>query len=52
MDRRFLYTSSADVTDKSLTNEEFCYKLGGPVVLQVLRRLAEHRRLGSLWNGV
>ena len=48
MDRRFLYTGNADVTDKSLIIEEFCYKLCGPVVLQVPQHLAEHRRAGSL----
>ena len=48
---RFLYTGGANVTEKSVANEEFCYKLGGPVVLQVLQRLAEHRRVGRLWNG-
>ena len=49
---QLILTGSANVTDKSLTNEEFCYKLGGPVVLQVLQRFAEHRRAGSLRNGV
>lgn len=50
VDRRFLYTGSANFTQKSLANEEFCFKLAGPEVLKVLERLARPWRR-ELWNG-
>ena len=51
IDRRFLYNGSANITDKSECNEEFCFKLSGKVVLQVLERLAVSRHQGTLWKG-
>ena len=52
VDRRFLYTGSANFTGKSLANEELTFKLVGPDVLTVLQRMVQHRRTGKLWNGV
>ena len=52
VDRRVLYTGNANITGKSVRNEEFCFKMVGPVVLQVLERLALHRHKYPLWNGL
>lgn len=41
--RRFLYTGSPNFTTKSPDNEEFSFKVVGPVVKQVLERLARCR---------
>jgi len=43
VDRRVLYTGSANFTTKSTTNDEFCLRITGPVVLQFLEKLARHR---------
>ena len=51
IDRRFLYAGSANLTGKSTRNEEFCFKMAGPVVLQLLERLVVHRQKHSLWDG-
>jgi len=51
-DRRFLYSGNANFTRKSEDNEEFCYKMAGPVVREVLERLARHRQQNTLWNGL
>lgn len=50
IDRRYLYTGSANLTQKSHNNEELCFKVTGPAVLQVLARLAEQRQKGKLWK--
>ena len=47
-----LYSGSANYTRQSEDNEEFCYKMTGPVVRQVLERMAGHRQTGTLWNGL
>ena len=52
VDRRFLYTGSANFTQQSLANEEFCFKLVGPDVLTVLGRMVRHRQTAKLWNGL
>ena len=52
VDRRFLYTGSANFTAKSLANEEFCFKLVGHDVLTVLQRMVQHKQTGKLWNGL
>ena len=51
VDRRFLYTGSANATHKSHCNEEFCFRITGPTVSQVLERLSTHLQKGKLWNG-
>ena len=51
-DRRYLYSGNANFTRKSEDNEEYCYKMAGPVVRQVLERMARHRQMGRLWNGL
>ena len=41
-----------NVTYKSeAANEEFCFRVTGPAVRQVLERLAGHRLKGKLWDG-
>ena len=49
IDRRVVFSGNANFTQKSLSNEEFCYKASGPVVLEFLERLAVHRTVGKLW---
>jgi hypothetical protein len=46
-----LYTGSANLTQKSHSNEEFCYRMCGSVAQRMLRRLVDVRRRGKLWNG-
>ena len=48
--RRYLYTGSANVTGKSEHNEELCFRMTGPVVHQLLVRLALHKHKGVLWT--
>ena len=50
IDRRLLYTGTANLTEKSMENEELCFKLEGPVVQEVVDRLAAHRRRASVWS--
>jgi hypothetical protein len=52
VDRRFLYSGNANFTDKSEVNKEFCFRMVGPVVRQVLERLALHRQRHTLWDGL
>jgi phosphatidylserine/phosphatidylglycerophosphate/cardiolipin synthase-like enzyme len=52
VDRRFGYSGGANFTDKSMVNEEICFKMAGPVVRQLLERLAQHRQRFKLWNGL
>ena len=50
--RRYLYMGSPNLTYKSQSsNEEFCFRAVGPVVKQLLEKLAQHRQKGKLWNG-
>jgi len=51
IDRRYLYSGGANFTEKSTCNEEFVYRMVGPVVKQVLERLAAHRQAHKLWDG-
>lgn len=51
VDRRFLYAGSANLTDKSLRNQEFCFKITGPAVLKVLEQLSADRARHRLWTG-
>ena len=51
VDRRFLYSGGANITDKSNINEEYCYRMTGPVVHQVPERLAAQRLKGKVFKG-
>ena len=52
VDRRYLFSGGANLTYASRHfNEEFCYKMVGPVVRQVLERLAGHRSKYEVWGG-
>ena len=53
VDRRFLYTGNANFTAKSLDNKEWCFRMTGPVVRQVLESLAADRLSPrhKLWDG-
>ena len=51
-DRRFLFSGNANFTRQSEDNEEYCYKMAGAVVRQVLERMAQNRQTGTLWNGL
>ena len=51
VDRRYLYSGNPNVTDKSTKNEEFCYRFTGPIVSQVLSRLAVQLERGKQWDG-
>jgi hypothetical protein len=52
LNRRLLYSGNANLTDKSEVNEEFCFRMVGPVVRQVLETLALHRQRHTLWDGL
>ena len=43
VDRRVLYTGSPNITTKSATNEEWAFRLVGPVVQQALGRIALYK---------
>jgi hypothetical protein len=51
VDRRVLYTGSANFTENSRRNRETVYRMTGPVVEQVLRQLAEDRGAWGEWDG-
>ena len=51
LDRRVLYTGSANFTGKSRRNRETVFRMTGPVVDQMLRQLAEDRRREPQWDG-
>ena len=51
VDRRALYTGSANLTRKSRDNEEICFRITGPTVQAVLERLARQRQNRSPWDG-
>ena len=51
VDRKYLYSGSANATYKSLSNEEFCFRITGPSVSQVLQRLSTHLSKGRVWDG-
>ena len=46
-----MYTGNANYTYKSSANEELVFRMTGPVVLQVLGKLALHWQKGKLWDG-
>jgi phosphatidylserine/phosphatidylglycerophosphate/cardiolipin synthase-like enzyme len=51
IDANVLYTGSANLTRKSRSNEEFCYRMRGPVAQRMLVRLEAVRRRGKVWDG-
>ena len=51
VDRRYLYTGSANFTGQSVKNEELCFRMTGPVVAKVLEKLAVWRTKGEAWTG-
>ena len=51
INRRVLYTGSANLTGNSRRNSETVFRMTGPVVEQVLRQLAADRGLWSVWGG-
>ena len=51
VDRRYLYTGSANFTENSRGNEELCFKITGPVVHDVLEKLNCQKLKGKPWNG-
>ena len=52
VDRRYLYSGGANITYKSHSNDETVYRITGPVVLQILGRLAIKRETGKPWVAV
>ena len=52
VDRRYLYTGSANFTQKSRRNEELCFRMTGPVVAEVLAKLSAQKLKRKPWAGV
>jgi hypothetical protein len=52
VDQQCLYAGSANMTEQSHTNEEYCFRMTGVVVRQLLTRLGEQRQRSKAWNGV
>ena len=52
VDRRYLYTGSANSTYHSEYNEELCFRMTGPVVGETLARLATQKNERKVWKGV
>lgn len=51
INKRYLFSGNANFTEKSQSNVEFCYKMTGAVVADVLVELAKHRQKFPVWNG-
>jgi len=51
IDEGVLYSGSANLTQKSHRNEEFCFRMGGPVAQRMLERIARAQRRGRIWDG-
>ena len=51
VDRRYLYTGSANFTQKSRRNEELCFRITGPVVAEVLAKLSVQAVKCKPWVG-
>lgn len=51
VDRRYLYSGSANATHKSVFTEELCFRITGPVAGQVLEVLAAQRVKRKPWDG-
>ena len=51
LDRRVLYTGSANITEKMSSNIELHLRMVGPTVLAVLGGLEDARGAGTLWSG-
>jgi hypothetical protein len=50
VDRRWLFTGSANFTTKSRCNIERSYKMTGVVVSQALHDISEEKKKGKLWR--
>ena len=51
IDKRSAFTGSANCTKKSADNDELTTRVVGPPVADILWRVENARRRGSLWNG-
>ena len=51
VDRRIGYVGSANLTEKSLSNAELCFRTRGAPVAATLRRMANVKSKGTLWDG-
>lgn len=52
IDRRYLYTGNGNFTHCSRTkNQEFLFRMTGPMVAEVLEDLAANRARAQLWDG-
>ena len=49
-DRRVAYSGSANFTGKSADNEELCFRLLGPPVLDILGFITKVKQQGELWQ--
>jgi len=47
-----MISGSANLTDKSVADDEFCFQMTGPVARQLLEKLAQQRVKHPLWNGL
>jgi uncharacterized protein YlaI len=51
VDRRLNFSGGLNLTDKSMSNEELCYRMHGEQVAAVVHQFAEVRIRGQLWDG-
>jgi len=51
VDRRYMYIGSANLTWKSRSNGEFCFRVTGPAVAQILQQLSAQRLKRKPWDG-
>jgi hypothetical protein len=51
IDRRYAYTGSANLTQKSLSNVELCMRIVGPPVEAIHQKLVHARDHGEQWLG-
>ena len=51
VDRRYMFVGSANITAKSESNDEDCYKVAGPSVTRKLKKLAAKRAKVPVWDG-
>ena len=51
IDKMYLYTGSPNLTQKSEVNDEMPFRICGPAVGQVYKKLEEKQSKSRLWNG-
>ena len=51
VDRRYLYSGSPNFSFASHGNEDFCFRITGPAVGQVLEKLCPQRLKRKPWDG-